>query len=126
MGDDGPNIPNNRDPGVEGHLWDHRGGKVTLNGNAAHPMTFQQGQGLNLAITGALALRYGTVGAWKVWMGMLVEEQRAEMVGEYCDEMGRRADVEVMLSARNTQMLHDWETVVNSPVVKSGLNQETL
>lgn len=88
MGDDGRNTwygkLNHWDPGAEGHQWDNRGGRVTLVGDAAHSMTFQRGQDLNHAITGAVALRDRNVGAWKVEVGMLV---------------------------------------MNSPVVKSGLDQ---
>ena len=127
MGDDGRSNAwygklNHWDPAAEGHQWDNRGGRVTLAGDAAHPMTFQRGQGLNHAITDAAALRDGIVGAWKLGLGMQVEE-RAEMIGQYEDGMVRRAGEEVRLSAKNTQMLHDWEMVMNSPVVRSGLNQ---
>ena len=127
MGDDGRSNAwygklNHWDPGAEGHRWDNRGGRVTLAGDAAHPMTFQRGQGLNHAIADAVALRDGIVGAWKVGRGCQ-DEERTEMMERYKDDMVRRAGEEVRLSAKNTQMLHDWEMVMNSPVVKSGLNQ---
>ena len=44
---------NHWDPREEGHRWDNHGGRVTLAGDAAHPMTFQRGQGLNHAIADA-------------------------------------------------------------------------
>lgn len=117
---------NHWDPGAEGHRWDNRGGRVTLAGDAAHPMTFQRGQGLNHAITDAGALRDGIVGAWPKAGGAMQKEERAEIMGKYEDEMVRRAGEEVRLSAKNTQMLHDWEMVMNSPMVKSGLNQRKV
>ncbi|KAF7122289.1 hypothetical protein CNMCM5793_000246 [Aspergillus hiratsukae] len=43
----------NWDPSLPEHRWDHHQGGVTLAGDAAHPMTFQRGQGLNHAIQDA-------------------------------------------------------------------------
>ncbi|KAF4624688.1 hypothetical protein G7Y89_g13481 [Cudoniella acicularis] len=41
------------DPSLPEHQWDTRNGRVTLAGDAAHPMTYQRGQGLNHSISDA-------------------------------------------------------------------------
>ncbi|KIX02974.1 uncharacterized protein Z518_06524 [Rhinocladiella mackenziei CBS 650.93] len=94
--------------------WDTRRGRILLAGDAAHPMTFQRGQGLNHGIADArsLVLQYRDAVAGK----MTFEEAAAA----YQTELVDRAGEEVRLSKENTEMLHDWERVANSPIMQRG------
>lgn len=98
----------------EPKAWDSRGGRVLLAGDAAHPMTFHRGQGLNHGIADArrvvLGLKEAVLG--KVGLGEMVEGYQKEMI--------ERAGDEVRLSLMNTEMLHDWERVKESPLMKVG------
>ena len=113
---------NHWDPSDPDHGWDNYGGRVTLAGDSAHPMTFQRGQGLNHAITDAVKLCDAITGFWHQDKG-IVKEERAASVSAYEIEVKERGGEEVRLSAKNTEMLHDWKKVLQSPVFKSGLNQ---
>ncbi len=110
------------DPGDPDHGWDNRGGRATLAGDAAHPMTFQRGQGLNHAITDASKLCAAIAGIWR-HEGAMTIEAKANAMKSYEDEMIKRGGEEVRLGERNTQMLHDWDKVLQSPVLKKGLKQ---
>jgi len=94
--------------------WDNRNGRITLAGDAAHPMTFQRGQGMNHGIADA---------------NILVKELKAAVDGDqsvqmaidaYQKEMISRAGEEVELSAMNTEMLHDWSRFQDSPILQRG------
>ncbi|KAI9650021.1 hypothetical protein NHQ30_000034 [Ciborinia camelliae] len=103
------------DPREEFHHWDNRNGRVTLAGDAAHPMTYQRGQGLNHSITDG---------------GNLVEllktdAHQSSAISQYEDEMIARTGGEVHLSVINTEMLHDWSKVIESPVFKSALTRQS-
>ncbi|KAI9771561.1 MAG: hypothetical protein M1835_006415 [Candelina submexicana] len=136
---------NHWDPGERGHGWDNRRGRVTLVGDAAHPMTFQRGQGLNHAVLDARNLVSGVEAGWKRsgddggdgggggggggggcreagFEGGV--EGREKVVGKYEEEMVRRGGEEVRLGERNTRMLHDWEQVLLSPVMRKGLGKD--
>lgn len=105
------------DPGADGHRWWNRGGRLTLAGDAAHSMTYQRGQGLNNSITDAALL----LDAVKGFVGGQVSQEVA--ITSYEDEMIARAGGEVRLSTANTGMLHDWQKVLQSPVLTSGLSR---
>ncbi|KAF1951807.1 FAD/NAD(P)-binding domain-containing protein [Byssothecium circinans] len=105
------------DPGREGMRWDNQGGRVTLVGDACHPMTYQRGQGLNHSITDAGLLRDALI---KIRDG----GEQAELMTVFEDEMIERAGQEVRESTENTRMLHDWEKVRQSPVFAKGLKRE--
>ncbi|PVH79821.1 FAD/NAD(P)-binding domain-containing protein [Cadophora sp. DSE1049] len=102
------------DPSFAEHSWINKNGRVTLTGDAAHPMTYQRGQGLNHSITDA---------------GRLVEslttaaQSQFSAIKEYEAEMKARAGEEVRLSVMNTTMLHDWTKVLESPVMRAGLSK---
>lgn len=60
------------DPQAPGHQWDNHGGRVTLAGVAAHPMTFQRGQGLNHSIMDASELVNNAItGHWRSDTGLI-------------------------------------------------------
>ncbi|CZR60097.1 related to monooxygenase [Phialocephala subalpina] len=101
------------DPSLPDHQWDTRNGRVTLAGDAAHPMTYQRGQGLNHSITDA----------GKLVDAITKETSLAAAIEKYEAEMKERAGEEVRLSVLNTTMLHDWAKVMESPVFKAGLQK---
>jgi len=101
------------DPSLPEHQWDTHGGRVTLAGDAAHPMTYQRGQGLNHSITDA----------GKLVEGIKSTTDLASTIATYEAEMKSRAGEEVGLSVINTRMLHDWAQVLQSPVMKAGLSK---
>ncbi|KAF2109451.1 hypothetical protein BDV96DRAFT_585623 [Lophiotrema nucula] len=107
------------DPGMEGHRWDNHSGRVTLVGDACHPMTYQRGQGLNHSITDAGKLRDALVEVSK-------GGDRKEIVTKFEEEVIQRAGDEVRSGTANTMMLHDWEKVMQSPFFTKGMkkNQE--
>ncbi|KAH6637974.1 hypothetical protein C7974DRAFT_390624 [Boeremia exigua] len=104
------------DPGAEGRRWDGRGGLVTLVGDACHPMTYQRGQGLNHSVTDAGKLRDALV---KLQEGA----DRAEVMRGFEDEMITRGGTETRDGTANTEMLHDWERIKESPLFKKGMQK---
>jgi len=101
------------DPSLPEHNWNTRDGRVTLAGDAAHPMTYQRGQGLNHSIADVKKL-----------VDMLTMEKiQAAAIEKYEAEMKARAGDEVRSSALNTTMLHDWNKVLESPAIKAGLSK---
>ncbi|KAH8683224.1 hypothetical protein BGZ60DRAFT_399688 [Tricladium varicosporioides] len=101
------------DPSVPEHQWDNNNGRVTLAGDAAHPMTYQRGQGLNHSITDAGNL-----------VRLLAEESNIRSaIEKYELEMKWRAGEEVRSSIANTTMLHDWDKVLDSPMMQIGLRR---
>lgn len=105
------------DPAAPEHVWDNHGGRLTIAGDAAHTMTYQRGQGLNHSITDAAKL----VDAIKMmWVD---ESKRAEVIDGYETEMKARAGTEVRMGTANTEMLHNWEKALQSPLFKQGMNK---
>ncbi|OAX84804.1 hypothetical protein ACJ72_00827 [Emergomyces africanus] len=105
------------DPGAVGHRWGNLGGRVTLAGDSAHTMTYQRGQGLNHSLTDAAGLceaikKFTSKGS-----------TQAAAISSYEEEMIHRAGGEVRLSTTNTEMLHDWQRVLQSPLMKTGMKQ---
>lgn len=107
------------DPSEPEHKWDNHDGRVTLAGDAAHPMTFQRGQGLNHAIMDSFLLCKGIESFWN--SGDFSLEQRAAAITDYENEMIPRGGEEVRLSEANSIAMHDWEKVMQSASVKKGL-----
>lgn len=107
------------DPGQDGHRWSNHGARVTLVGDACHPMTYQRGQGLNHSITDAGKLR-------DVLVQVREGGDMQKLVDAFEDEMIKRAGDEVRSGTANTMMLHDWEKVMQSPLFTKGMkkNQE--
>ena len=74
-------------------------------------MFAERGQGLNHSIADA---------------GKLVEllqttDSQVSAINQYEEEMKARAGEEVHLSVVNTAMLHDWDKVSQSPVMRVGI-----
>ncbi|KAI0884422.1 FAD/NAD(P)-binding domain-containing protein [Annulohypoxylon maeteangense] len=103
----------NWDPSLPEHEWDNRGGRVTLVGDAAHPLTYHRGQGLNQSIKDAYEL-----------VALLTEpgnRTQAELIGAFESEMRPRAGEEVRMSELNTLMLHSWDKLQQSPLMQRGV-----
>lgn len=92
-------------------------GVVTIAGDAAHPMAPHRGQGLNNALQDAT---------------QLVEQLKAVAAGDktladamraYEDEMRARALEEIPISLKQAQMVHNFDTLMQSPMVKLGLHK---
>lgn len=109
----------NWDPSLPEHQWNNHRGRVTLAGDAAHPMTFQRGQGLNHAIMDALTVAKAVESFWG--SGDLYFEHRAGAIVEYETEMVGRGGKEVRLSEVNSVALHNWKKVMESPSVRAGM-----
>ncbi|KAH8652533.1 hypothetical protein BX600DRAFT_96755 [Xylariales sp. PMI_506] len=99
----------NWDPSLEEHRWNNHQGLVTLAGDAAHPMTFHRGQGLNHALDDAGHIVKLLSGA--------SNRPQSEIIQTYEDEMRSRAGDEVRLSEMNSYMVHDWEKLSQSPLM---------
>ncbi|KAL8690392.1 MAG: hypothetical protein Q9218_004154 [Villophora microphyllina] len=95
--------------------WDNHDGRVTLAGDAAHPMTFHRGQGLNNAINDAANLCKELDGYVEGEKGL------TEAVRAYEEEMQERGYAAVVSSGENSLMVHDWERLAQSPVFKMGM-----
>ncbi|KFX91652.1 hypothetical protein O988_07645 [Pseudogymnoascus sp. VKM F-3808] len=96
--------------------WDDRNGRITLAGDAAHPMTFQRGQGMNHGIADAASL--------VTLLKTALEEKTSvkDAVKSYNAEMIERAGEEVAISKVNTEMLHDWSRMMDSALLQRGGN----
>ncbi|KAI1765921.1 FAD/NAD(P)-binding domain-containing protein [Hypoxylon sp. FL1150] len=103
----------NWDPSLPEHEWDNHGGLVTLVGDAAHPMTYHRGQGLNHSIADAFKL--------VELLANLDSKPQAELIDAYESEMRARGGEEVRLSEMNSLMMHDWAKIEQSPLVKRGV-----
>jgi 2-polyprenyl-6-methoxyphenol hydroxylase-like FAD-dependent oxidoreductase len=126
--------------------WDSKG-LVTLVGDAAHPMTFRKrlspssvsllilcltitlydpiidqdsdrGQGLNYAITDAAELLQQLRG-----MTERTGTELAAAVKRYEAELFPRGKEGVISSNENTNAVHDWVTMMESPLFKEGLRR---
>ncbi|KAF2260581.1 FAD/NAD(P)-binding domain-containing protein [Lojkania enalia] len=94
--------------------WDNHDGRVTLCGDAAHAMTFHRGQGANNAFYDS----YCFVDAMKSVVQGKATLQGA--VDEYDENVLKRGQEEVHISKVQTFFTHDWNNLVNSPVIKLG------
>ncbi|KAG9186309.1 hypothetical protein G6011_02865 [Alternaria panax] len=100
--------------------WDNRGGKMTMCGDAAHPMTPHRGQGLNNALQDAANF----VAAMRKIYGLEQQGQDLkQVVDEYDAEVLERGVLEMNISLKQTLFVHDWETLMQSPMVKMGMHR---
>ncbi|KAF2160566.1 hypothetical protein M409DRAFT_28951 [Zasmidium cellare ATCC 36951] len=103
------------DPSLPEHTWSNHSGRVTLAGDAAHPMSFQRGQGCNNALQDAAEMFRGL----KKWFAG--EVGREEVVRVYEEEMKERGGREVRLSAETTRALHEAGKGMGSVLVRQGV-----
>jgi len=102
------------DPRLSEHKWDNHNGRVTLAGDAAHPMSFQRGQGLNNAIQDAYEL-CKAISTFSNDGG-----HQAVAIDTYENEMIERGGKEVELSHANTFLLHS-NSGEHSHLAKQGM-----
>lgn len=89
---------------------------MTLCGDAAHPMTPHRGQGLNNALQDASNF-VAAMGRVKGGAGL------GDEVDKYDKEMLERGTAEMGVSLKQTLFIHNWETLMQSPMVKIGMRQ---
>ncbi|KFY33453.1 hypothetical protein V494_07606 [Pseudogymnoascus sp. VKM F-4513 (FW-928)] len=94
--------------------WDDHNGRITLAGDAAHPMPFQRGQGMNHGIADAASL------VTKLKAALDDHTSVKNAVKSYNAEMIKSAGDEVVSSKGNTEMLHDWSRMMNAPLIQKG------
>lgn len=97
--------------------WDNRQGRLTLCGDAAHPMTPHRGQGLNNALQDSANF---VAALLTVQSG---EKTLEQAVQEYDDEVLQRGSLEMNISLKQTLFIHNWDTLMQSPMVKMGMHQ---
>ena len=99
--------------------FDNRRGRITLAGDAAHPMTFHRGQGLNHAIADVDNLLKAILAV----VGRDTIEVKSEAIFKYDHEVRQRGGNEVKVSKINSIMLHDWNSLMDSPLMKVGADK---
>ncbi|PMD29379.1 FAD/NAD(P)-binding domain-containing protein [Hyaloscypha variabilis F] len=100
--------------------WDNHDGRVTLAGDAAHPMTPHRGQGLNHAICDA---SHFVDAMKKVITG---ESSLKDAITTYSEEVVRRGADEVLISKQNAIMMLNWDQLMESPMMKRSLQKSDL
>jgi len=100
--------------------WDNHDGRVTLAGDAAHPMTPHRGQGLNHAICDA---SHFVDAMKKVVAG---ESSLKDGITTYSEEVVRRGADEVLISKQNAIMMLNWDQLMESPMMKRSLQKSDL
>ena len=93
------------------------GHHVTIAGDAAHPMPPHRGQGLNNALQDASALVDQLTAAHKG------EKTLDEAVATYEKDMKERTLQEIPISIAQAQMVHSYDTLMNAPFFKHGMNK---
>ena len=97
--------------------FDNHGGRVTICGDAAHPMTPHRGQGLNNALLDASNI---VSALYSVADG---EKSFQEAIDGYDAEMIQRGKLEMEVSYKQTMMVHNWDMVMDSPMAKYGTRE---
>lgn len=89
-------------------------GRVALVGDAGHAMSFHRGQGMNHGINDAVTLcnELAEAAAGRKDMHDAVKSYETEMIA--------RAGEEVRISRINTEMMHDWQRLKESPFMQRG------
>lgn len=95
--------------------FDIRGGRFTLAGDTAHPMTPHRGKALNHAICDVGNLVKALYDVRDGKMGL------EEAVESYSKEMVERGSEEVRSALSNSKMIHDWDRLMESHLMTKGL-----
>ena len=115
--------------------WDNRNGRITLAGDAAHPMTYRKPRPLNScselqiliisAIDRGQGLNNGILDAAYLCRALSQhargEKPITEVLTMYEKEMQERGREAVISSGENSLMIHDWKRLKLSPIFTMGL-----
>ena len=93
------------------------GRRVTLAGDAAHPMPPHRGQGLNNALQDASTLVDELTAVHRSGKSL------NDAVAAYEKDMKERTLVELPISIAQAQMVHNFDTLMNAPFFKHGMNK---
>lgn len=97
--------------------WDNQGGRISLAGDAAHPMAPYRAQGLNQGIRDAKeyvdAIRRVVAG----------EESLSHAISVYDEAVFRRGKEEIRLSAHQGVCSHHWDQLLESPLMQKGMHR---
>ncbi|QKX61946.1 uncharacterized protein TRUGW13939_09102 [Talaromyces rugulosus] len=94
--------------------WDNRDGKITIAGDAAHPMLPFRAQGLNNAAEDAKLY----VDAIK---GVVYDNKDLKSTIDAYDESSyTRGKTDIISSHEQMKAYHNWDIVMNGPLMKSG------
>ncbi|KAJ7578279.1 hypothetical protein C8J56DRAFT_969600 [Mycena floridula] len=100
--------------------WDSHDGRISLAGDAAHPMPPHRGQGLNHAICDAHSF---VAALKKVESGISTMK---DAINSYNEEVVKRGADEVASSVDNAMMLANPTTLTNSPLMKRSLDRNQV
>ncbi|KAL2796263.1 hypothetical protein BJX66DRAFT_336276 [Aspergillus keveii] len=93
--------------------WDNRGGRVTLAGDAAHPFPPHRGQAINHALQDVYNITQACLEARET--GDL-----PDAIAQFDTELVTRANAEMELSVWQSKMMHDWDALMQSPLMTIG------
>jgi 2-polyprenyl-6-methoxyphenol hydroxylase-like FAD-dependent oxidoreductase len=98
-------------------LWDNHDGRITLAGDAAHPMTPFRGQGLNNALQDGAAFCEA--------LKSVVAGQRSlkEVIDDYDKEVYERGFKEIQISLKQAYANHHLDVFENSVLATQGMNR---
>lgn len=110
-------------------------GKVTLAGDAAHPMTPHRGQGLNNAILDCRDLMHALADAMATSQDdgggggdgntTATTGWQAAAVQKYEEAMWARGHEAVVSNLENSLAVHRWESLAGAAVLRDGVTQQT-
>ena len=95
--------------------WNNRQGTVTLAGDAAHPMTYHRGQGLNNAFLDAAYL------CRAINEYVTAATPIEEALSRYESEVVKRGHQAVLESGENSLKSHDWQQMRQAQIFKMGV-----
>ncbi|GKZ46144.1 hypothetical protein AbraIFM66951_009044 [Aspergillus brasiliensis] len=98
--------------------WTNHGGRVTLAGDAAHPMVPFRAQGLNNALEDARL--YVDAITRVVHGGQDLESN----IKAYDDSAYTRGSMDIKLSNEQMYAYHHWDVVMNGPLMRGGYNKQ--
>ncbi|KAL9111065.1 MAG: hypothetical protein Q9227_004498 [Pyrenula ochraceoflavens] len=104
--------------------WPNHGGRVTLAGDAAHPMAPHRAQGLNHALQDAVlytkAIKEAVSGENSGSEEDGLRKRLQEAIDQYDEEVFARGSKEIQVSAKQAYAAMHWDVYLESPTVKFG------